>query len=199
MTSTSDYYVPNYFNKEYQSSLPSINGLLRSGLFISRQPGVNSQLSIPDSGQEIETTNLSKRIKEIEFEIDTINTKYDEMKTKLTKELENEINLRKKVEDECTKKIEEYIDAAKNLSLVKNYTLKGFKEHNIKNRVIKCAHKITFINVTDMTKEFLYFIRTKIDQIKSTTNTKFIYEIRFHHTVANKFIRQRKSYQYFKG
>ena len=95
--------------------------------------------------------------------------------------------------NESQKKIEEYIDAAKNLSLVKNYTLKGFKEHNIKNRVIKCAHKITFINVTDMTKEFLYFIRTKIDQIKSTTNTKFIYEIRFHHTVANKFIRQRKS------
>ena len=86
MTSTSDHYVPNYFNKEYQSSQPSINGLLRSGLFISRQFGVNSQLSIPDSGQETETTNLNKRIKELEFEIDTINTKYDEMKTKLTKE-----------------------------------------------------------------------------------------------------------------
>lgn len=94
---------------------------------------------------------------------------------------------------ESRKKIEEYIDVAKNISLVKNYALKGFKEHNIKNRVIKCAHKITFINVTDMTGGFLRFIKNKITQIKSTTNEKFIYEVRFHRSVANDFIKNRES------
>ena len=94
---------------------------------------------------------------------------------------------------ESRKKVEEYIDVAKNLSLVKNYTLKGFKEHNIKNRVIKCAHKITFINVTDATKEFTSFVEDKIEQINSITNTKFVYEIKFHHNSMDKFLRQKKS------
>ena len=109
MTSTSEYYVPNYFNQEHQSPKPSINELLYAGLFISRHPNANQQLSVSNSSQEIESANLHQRIKELEFEIESINNKYDEMKTKLTKELENEINLRKKVEEECSKKLEDYI------------------------------------------------------------------------------------------
>lgn len=97
----------------------------------------------------------------------------------------------------CTKesraRIEEYLDAAKNLALVRDYSLRGFKENNIKNKVIKTAHKITLTGVTEITKEFLHFIRLKISQIKSVSNSNFIYEIKFDPDVAKKHYKDIKS------
>lgn len=87
--------------------------------------------------------------------------------------------------NETKEHLEEYIDAAKNLSLVRENRGGGLMSTN--TQIIK-THKITFLNA-DFKKEFLDFIETKINQVRSLTNADFIYEIRFNPDKARNYFK----------
>ena len=69
--------------------------------------------------------------------------------------------------------IEAHMDAAKNICLLRCYFYKYIK--NMKQG--SYTFKITLTNVKEMTQEFVEFVKSKIEQIKSSTNMEFFAEI----------------------
>ena len=87
--------------------------LLSSNLYYYRNVGANfkdeNEFKYRYDNELQATNSLSKRVKELEVELQAANTRYDEKKEKLTKELENEKQLRKETENSSMSRIEEYI------------------------------------------------------------------------------------------
>ena len=65
------------------------------------------------------------------------------------------------------------MDAAKSLCLLRSYYYKYVKD--LKNR--SYTFKITLINVEELTQEFVEFVKSKVEQIRSITNADFFAEI----------------------
>ena len=86
-------------------------------------------------------------------------------------------------------KIEEYIDSAKLLCLVKQYQ----SVSSINKGTENLTFKITLLNVRNNTNSFIQFVRNKIEQIKSLTNKNFIYEIRYNAREATRGFSLRES------
>lgn len=77
-----------------------------------------------------------------------------------------------------------YIDAAKTLSVLKSYYYSYIKKQEEKKRVP--YHKITLLNVKELTQEFIGFLNKKARQLKSVTGREFIFEVRYLPKVAAK-------------
>ena len=78
-------------------------------------------------------------------------------------------------------KIEEYIDAAKNLALISGTAANGIQggSNDSVHTLTSSALKITLTNVEDTSKEFIKFAEKKIKQISSITRRHFIHEIKY--------------------
>lgn len=69
--------------------------------------------------------------------------------------------------------IEQHMDAAKNLSLLKCYYYRYVKDLKQKHY----AFKITLLNVTEVTQDFVEFVKNKIKQMQSSSNMDFFAEV----------------------
>ena len=149
--------------------------LLSSNLYYYRNVGANfkdeNEFKYRYDNQLQATNSLSKRVKELEVELQAANTRYDEMKEKLTKELENEKQLRKETENSSMSRIEEYIKKENELKqqlsnlnikygelkLANSNLEKNFEELQESNKMIKnsCENQIKVLNEQIKHKENL--------------------------------------------
>ena len=87
--------------------------LLSSNLYYYRNVGANfkdeNEFKHRYDNQLQANSSLAKRVKELEVELQSTNTRYDEMKDKLLKEIESEKQLRKETETSSMAQIEKYI------------------------------------------------------------------------------------------
>ena len=161
--------------------------LLSSNLYYYRNVGANfkdeNEFKYRYDNQLQATNSLSKRVKELEVELQAANTRYDEMKEKLTKELENEKQLRKETENSSMSRIEEYIKKENELKqqlsnlnikygelkLANSDLEKNFEELQESNKMIKnsCENQIKVLNEQIKHKENLLNGNIKALQIEN--------------------------------
>lgn len=87
------------------------------------------------------------------------------------------------VQIDCAKikreNLESFIDTAKTINLVKGYYCKTVRG------IDNLTFKITLLNVTEATKEFVDYIQNKLARIQSITNKNFIIDIFFDRNIVN--------------
>ena len=101
------------YNQNQSTPQNDTGALLSSNLYYYRNVGANfkdeNEFKHRYDNQLQANSSLAKRVKELEVELQSTNTRYDEMKDKLLKEIESEKQLRKETETSSMAQIEKYI------------------------------------------------------------------------------------------
>ena len=115
-----------------------------------------------------ETSYLSKRIKDLEIELQAANTRYDEMKDKLTKKLHSETNRRKVAEEQCMTKIEEHMTKENQLKRLQSNSSLKLEEYE--SKIEDLENKIAILEETYKTMKTTS--ESQITTLRKQLNTK---------------------------
>lgn len=129
--------MKSQYNQNPSTPQNDTGTLLSSNLYYYRNVGANfkdeNEFKHRYDNQLQANSSLAKRVKELEVELQSTNTRYDEMKDKLLKEIESEKQLRKETETSSMAQIEKYIKSETELK--QQYL-------DLKNKYYEQAHQL---------------------------------------------------------